>query len=243
MVNKTKTTKAKATKNPVSAKTQDPPKTKAVKTKTKTKTKRKSRKVVKPTPELKVATPDSADELESEQEPASVPVVAPTPAVPASKTTSLEKFDAFLARLDAEIDDMSQNKVKGTKFLRSLRKDAKVLRRAVERSVKPKQRAKKTNCVTGLTKKVPISEEMAKFASWDPSELKSRIDVNKFLCAYIKERELQDDDNRRVIVPDKKMARLLGYKKGDKPLTFTSMQTYVKGHFIKAKAKANDEES
>lgn len=217
MVNKTKTTKAKATKP------QDP-----------SKTKRKSRKVVKSTSELKVQTPDSANELESDQEP--TPVVAPTPVVPAAKTTPLEKFDAFLVRLDTEIDEMSQNKVKGTKFLRSIRKDAKVLRRIVERSVKPKQRVRKANCVTGLTKKVPISSEMAKFASWDPSELKSRIDVNKFLCAYIKERELQDDDNRKVIIPDKRMARLLGYKKGDKPLTFTSMQTYVKGHFVKADA-------
>jgi len=43
---------------------------------------------------------------------------------------------------------------------------------------------------------------MAAFAGWDPKELKSRVDVIKHICWYIKSNQLDDnqlDDKSQII--------------------------------------------
>ena len=79
-----------------------------------------------------------------------------------------------------------------------------------------------------------ISKEMAKFTGWNPTELKSRVDVTKYICKYIRDNNLQNPDDRRQIVADPKLSKLLEYdsKKEEKPLTYYRIQTFMKKHFI-----------
>ena len=76
---------------------------------------------------------------------------------------------------------------------------------------------------------------MAKFTGWNATELKSRVDVTKYLCNYIKEHNLQNPEDKRQIIPDAKLAKLIKYdsKKENEPLRYYSLQRFLKPHFLK----------
>jgi hypothetical protein len=81
----------------------------------------------------------------------------------------------------------------------------------VKKCTKPKRsnKGKNQNQNSGLLKPVGISEEMAQFANWDPSEKHSRVDVTKVICAYVKENNLQKKSNKKTIIPDDKLKTIL----------------------------------
>jgi chromatin remodeling complex protein RSC6 len=93
---------------------------------------------------------------------------------------------------------------------------------------KPKKR---TNVNSGFLKQVAISKEMAKFIGCDPTELKSRVDVTKHICNYVKEHGLQNPNDKREIIPDAKLKKLLRVQKGDPALTYYRVQSKLKPHF------------
>jgi chromatin remodeling complex protein RSC6 len=82
-------------------------------------------------------------------------------------------------------------------------------------------------------KPVKVSNDMAKFAGWDPVQLRSRIDATKYICQYIRDHNLQNPADRRQINPDEKLGKLLGYDaKKEKPLTYYSIQQKIQQHFV-----------
>ena len=155
----------------------------------------------------------------------------------------LESFDEIINLIDSEITSLrdSQTKTKGVKFLRTLGKKVKTLKNHSARMIKQRKTTNKkvsNNSNSGFLKPVQISKEMAKFTGWDASQLKSRVDVTKFLCNYIKENDLQNPKDRRQILADSKLSKLLKYdsKKETNPLTYFRIQSCLKEHFIKPQA-------
>jgi hypothetical protein len=132
-----------------------------------------------------------------------------------------------------------QGRVKSVdvKFLRSLKKNLTSLKAKSVRVLKQKRSTRKasSNTNSGFLKPVEISEKMAKFTGWSSSEPRSRVDVTKHICKYIKDNNLQNPQDRREIIPDKTLCKLLDFdpKKDDKPLTYYRIQSYIKPHFIK----------
>lgn len=182
------------------------------------KTEKKTEKVVEETPEVVAPTERKKR-------------VAPT------KESVVEEFDQLLSFIDEEITHLreSQVKSKGVKFLRSVAKRVKTLKSKAGRVMKQKNRVKrKNNSNSGFLKPVKISKEMAKFTGWDADELRSRVDVTKFICNYIKENDLQNPKDRRQILADNKLSKLLKYdaKKAKDPLTYYRIQSYMKPHFV-----------
>lgn len=152
-----------------------------------------------------------------------------------TRDSVMESFDELVTLVEAEITRLRENpgKAKGVKFLRSLGKRVKTLRNDTARVMKHRQRTNRPrNTNSGFMKPVAISTDMAKFAGWDPSELKSRVDVTKYICNYIKENNLQNPEDRRQILADKNLCKLLRYdsKKGD-PLTYYKLQKHIQHHF------------
>ncbi len=78
-----------------------------------------------------------------------------------------------------------------------------------------------------------ISKELSKFTGWKADDLKSRVDLNRFLSTYIKENNLKDETNKAIIKPDAKLKKLLGYEETDGDLKWGTMQRYIQKHFIK----------
>ena len=158
-----------------------------------------------------------------------------------TKETILASFDEIISLIENEVNSLRENqtKNKGVKFLRSLNKRLKTLKNHSSRVIKQKNPSvrKNSNNNSGFLKPVKISNDMAKFTGWDPNELKSRVDVTKYLCKYIRDNKLQDPKDKRNIIMDNKLSKLLNYdtKKNDgKPLTYYRIQTCIKPHFIKS---------
>ncbi len=184
--------------------------------------------------EESVETTDSVDDLQTDEN--GKKRVAPT------RDSILANIDEMIASVESEIATLreSKTKTKGIKFLRSLNKKLKTLKNHSSRVIKQRNTGtrKSSNVNSGFLKPVQISTEMAKFTGWNVNEPKSRVDVTKYICKYIKENELQNPKDKRQILADSKLSKLLNYdpKKESEPLTYYRIQSYIKPHFIKAEA-------
>lgn len=151
------------------------------------------------------------------------------------------EYERVLKSVSEEADRLKEGEggKKGPKnphvaYLKSLEKDLKGLRLNSTKALKTKQKVKReTNVRSGFMKPVKISAEMAKFTGWDPSQEYSRVDVTKFICQYIREHNLQNQEDRRKIVPDDKLAKLLKCSKTTNDLSYCSLQKVIQPHFVK----------
>ena len=185
---------------------------------------------------------------------APAPVVA-TPAVAEVAEESLDKaravhtrdtimadFSELINLLDTEVARLrdSSDKNSGVKFLRGITRRVKVLQAASARVMKQKQPSARKNNNSGFLKPVQISSEMAKFTGLPADQLHSRVEVTKYLCQYIKEHNLQNPSDKRQIVADPALSKILNYnsKTDDKPLTYYRLQSLLKNHFPAAAGKA-----
>ena len=151
-------------------------------------------------------------------------------------------FDTYLAMLEYERASTRRDKSRrvNVKNWTALINATKKLRTAAVKSVKkPKRQRVATSASkrSGFHKPVQISSEMAQFGGWNEDELVSRVDVTRAVCAYIKEHDLQNPENRRLIKPDPILSELLGYTEdADEPLTYPSIQKKLVQHFPKVAA-------
>lgn len=156
-----------------------------------------------------------------------------------SRDTVLRDFAALISLIDSEIalSRSSGGKSGATKTLRRVLSSVKDLQRAAANVIKQKPVSLRKNNHSGFLKPVQISQEIAKFTGFDVTQLHSRVDVNNYICEYIKKNNLQNPTDRRQIVPDEKLAGVIGYKHGtDKPLTYPILQQYMTRHYPRSKA-------
>ena len=94
------------------------------------------------------------------------------------------------------------------------------------------ERKETDNSNSGFMKPVGVSDSMRQFLELKPDELTRRLDITKRLCEYIKVHDLQDPRDRRNILPDEVLTKLLELTPEDK-LTYYSIQQKLKNHIIK----------
>jgi chromatin remodeling complex protein RSC6 len=149
-------------------------------------------------------------------------------------------FDSLLAEVDREIEALKEDKVHmknpvalaHIKSCRAIGKKLKQLKMASLRMIKKPRPKRQSNAASGFLKPVPISEEMAKFTGWDPSDLKSRVDVTRFIWKYVKDNGLQNPTDGRQFKPDEKLGSLLA-QDTDKPLMYYNLTSKIQPHFPK----------
>ena len=66
---------------------------------------------------------------------------------------------------------------------------------------------------TGLTKPLTLSKDLAELIGAKKDEKLSRPEVVKRLWVYIKEKNLQDPDDKHYFKPDQKMKPIFGQEK------------------------------
>lgn len=79
-----------------------------------------------------------------------------------------------------------------------------------------------------LTRKIPVSSALSELLGGDKEM--ARTEVTKKIWEYIKANNLQDPSDKRIIVPDAKLATVLG----SEPVHMMKMSGLVNKHFIKA---------
>jgi chromatin remodeling complex protein RSC6 len=165
------------------------------------------------------------------------------------KVVNQETLKADVEQLKQQVEDeiqrlrTDQQKNKGAKFLKVVNKLLKTLSGDLNRVLKSKTKTvRNKNTSSGFMKPVKISSEMALFTKWDPSSLYSRVDVTKFLCAYIKSNSLQNPEDRRQILCDEKLASLLKVDtNSETPLTYPGLQQHIQQHFITDTSSVSEE--
>lgn len=84
---------------------------------------------------------------------------------------------------------------------------------------------------------VPLSDVMCEFLNVEKGTKKARNDVKAEIRDYIRKKELNNPDNRREIIPDKKLRTILHGYTDDITLDYWNMEKYLKPNFIKETIK------
>lgn len=201
--------------------------------------KKSSRSVKTDEPEIKIK---KEKVVEAAATPSPPPAPQPEPAQPVSeqdtsdavkkhKSRRVVDRDVINDNLDKIIDSTSALEGKAAK---AVIKELKLLKNDLRKVLKKKvvSDTKRDVSNSGFFKKVKITDDLAKFMSCKPDELKSRVDVTRYICNYVKDKNLQDGSNKKVIKPDHTLKKLLGPLDGD--LTFPGVQKLIQKHFVKA---------
>ena len=119
----------------------------------------------------------------------------------------------------------------------SLNKKLKLLEKRTQRQQKLylKSQSKQKRVIkkpSGFATPTPISESLCKFLDKPCGTQVARTEVTKYIVQYIKDNNLQNKENRKLIDPDSKLRSLLDIKPKDK-LNYFNLQSFMNKHFIK----------
>ena len=137
------------------------------------------------------------------------------------KTTMTEQFDNVLDKLNEHISVMKNlvNEVK------NMKKDYTKFEKSSHKKVK---KEKDPNKKPPFTKPVDISDELRSFLKQDGDI--SRTEVTQKMYAYIKEKALQNQEQKRQFIIDDALAKLFKLDKGVS-MEYFKLQTHMKQHY------------
>jgi len=169
-----------------------------------------------------------------------LPVVLPV--VPHVQTVS---FDAPLPHVEPVADNVLSNIIDKVNSLASHIKDIqtslKVLskeydkqQKIIEKAQKKRQNAK--NSPSGFAKPNKISDELCDFIGVPHGTEKSRTDITRFINAYVKEHNLNKPENKRFILPDAKLKKILNVGDSDE-INYFILQKLISHHFPASASK------
>ena len=144
---------------------------------------------------------------------------------PVTTETPLVVLEAKLALLTAALKDvMAQVKI--------VKKDNDRLRRISERVERKRANARTTP--NGFAKPTKISDELCSFLGVPSGTEKARTDVTREIHKFVKENNLSDEKNKRIILAHKNptLKKLLNCTEKDE-ISYFNLQRYLKHHFIK----------
>ena len=160
------------------------------------------------------------------------PAPVETAPVAVETPTVIEQFSVFMTKLQNVNSQMS-----------ALRTEFRGLERIVGRELKAaaKSQAKRkrksgNRAPSGFVKPTLISNELADFLGKSHGTEMARTEVTRDINSYIRANSLQDKDNGRKIIADKKLTGLLKLQKNDE-LTYFNLQKFMSPHFAKASDK------
>lgn len=142
------------------------------------------------------------------------------------------------------INDLVTRLEENAKVAKSIASELKVLKKEHNKIVKkitgtrrkkvPKDPNAPKKAPSGFAKPTKISAELAAFLGVSEGEMIARPDVTKGITKYVKEHNLQNEENRRIIDLTKPggeaLTELLNVPEGQE-LTFFNLQKYLKIHF------------
>ncbi len=125
-------------------------------------------------------------------------------------------------------------------MLTALNQQIKQVDKAVAKKMKKLERENKkaknkgNRQPSGFANPTKISKELCEFMDKPTDTKMARTDVTKYIIQYIKENNLQDPKNAKVIQPNKKLTTLLKIDSKNEVLTYFNIQRHMNKHFIKS---------
>lgn len=174
------------------------------------------------------AKPASAKKSVVAEAPAKA-VVAETPATetPVAAPSPLEEVTGKISALVALLKETQA-------AMKVLQKDYDRMKKMVEKT--ERKRANARSNPNGFAKPSKITDELCAFLGVAKGTEMSRTDVTRKVTAYIKEHNLNKPSNRRIILPDVKLRKILGTGP-EEEISYFILQRYLSRCFVKAEAK------
>ena len=138
-----------------------------------------------------------------------------------------DEFTHLLGQLKNLQNTLKELTIYTTKLEKRVAKDQRVVQKRVNGK---RRRTNSSASPSGFSKPGPVSDELRSFLKLGKDELIARTEVTKRINAYCKEHGLQGKEDKRVLLPDKTLTKLLRLGKNDE-LTFFNLQKYMKVHF------------
>jgi chromatin remodeling complex protein RSC6 len=133
------------------------------------------------------------------------------------KLNLLENIDECFKTLSTQLNDMS-------KVTRGMQDDLKSLHKMVKQSDKSSRNKKKRPQV-----KMNLSKDLEKFLLIDKGTKLTKAEVMKSVSNYIKEKNLQIQEDKRRFLPNKELSKIFGIKKPQN-MTFVEINKHVSQH-------------
>ena len=175
-----------------------------------------------------------------------VPVVvaAPAPATDAAAAGPaptllevVEQIREIRARVSADLKQAIANALNAAKTAAREVKDARRKRRVKKdvADMTPEEKAahELRRSKNAFLKPRALSAELCTFMSLPAGSQRSQTEVTKFVSTYVKSHNCFDPANKRRIIPDGVLSRLLKVTDKD-TVTYLNLQSYLKAHFPKA---------
>lgn len=175
----------------------------------------------------------------------SAPVVTtPTPAPVEVSATVTETTEVTpLQQIDQGFTSLNSKLAEFKALYASINTDLRALQKNIQRYMKDSSKRNRRNKSadpnrpkrppSGFAKPALISNALCNFLGKPEGTEMARTEVTKHLTQYIKTNSLQDQENRRKIVPDAALKKLLNVKDSDE-VTYFNLQKYMKVHFPKS---------
>ena len=197
-----------------------------------TQAKKKKPVVLQTTPVAPAATPVATTT------PAAVAASVPAVAASAAADTTAPVVDAAENVLSNIIDKV--NSLAGVikdiqTHLKSLSKEYDKQQKIIEKAQKKRQNAK--NSPSGFAKPNKISDELCDFIGVPHGTEKSRTDITRLINAYVKEHNLNKPENKRFILPDTKLKKILNVGDSEE-INYFILQKLISHHFPASASKA-----
>lgn len=158
------------------------------------------------------------------------PVVATEEVDKTSDTVVEEKQlgDTLISELTDKISSVQLEMKSIQQTLKLLTKEYEKQKKVIAKVQRKRENAKKSP--SGFAKPCKISNELCKFVGIPEGSERSRTDITRFINAYVKEKNLNNPENRREFFPDEKLRAILNVNDKEK-VTYFILQRLIAHHF------------
>jgi chromatin remodeling complex protein RSC6 len=133
------------------------------------------------------------------------------------KTLLLETIDNTFGSISSQLNEMGKD-------TRKLQDELKGLQKLVRQGNKSSRIKKKRPQI-----KMNLSKELEKFLTVDKGTKLTKAEVMKNVSTYIKEKNLQIQEDKRKFLPNKELSKIFGIKKAQN-MTFVEINKHVTPH-------------
>ena len=191
--------------------------------------KTKTQTVVETTPvEPAPVEPAPVEPVPVEPAPVEPAPVEPAPVEPAPVDNVMNISSEFTYI----VNELKESQLRNKELLQRVNKLEKMVTKEMKLlEKKSRKRTRNTsNTVNGFSKPGNVSDELRTFLKLNKGDLIARTEVTKKITEYCQSNNLQNQKDKRIIIPNASLRKLLRLNKGDE-LTYFNLQKYMKVHF------------
>ena len=139
----------------------------------------------------------------------------------------------FFDQFGVIIDSLSHFRIQVNTIQQQIRQLEKNIKKEMKglKKVAEKNKNKGNKKPSGFANPTKVTKELCEFMNKQEGTQIARTEVTRALISYIKANNLQNKENKKIILPDEKLKFLLGINQ-EQELTYFNLQKYMNKHFI-----------